>query len=906
MRRNAKCKLSAILSLAAGVMGLGGAAMAQPTVDADLGTLSNGTTYTYLAHVAAHEAAHWYRFTVPAISAADGPGQVYLDLRTTNPSSNTAFVGSYIGLYDSAGNFATGADAHSVDRIEGPSNGPSSCGALSYGATCPTRPNTATPPGTVNGVAFNGRDGALPAGTYYFAVVRDLGTFGASGWSVTPPTTGTEAGNVQVEIHLGTTGNPPPILTGSAASPAAVSSGGSTLLTVTAGSCTATDVVTSMTIDLSSVGGGSAAVMYNDGTHGDATSGDNTWSLMTPIVAAPGTYSLTATATNVYGATTTRAVALAVTGVFNPAIKISQIDGTGYASGSGLSWAAPCAEYVEVHNTSASVVDLSGWAVQATLYNTCSSASAWVVRPFPAGFTLPAGGYATVQFGNQTTPHNDPNWTGDTCGFNFTADVVGAAGSLSSAGGKVALTNSQTALSACCPTSDPSVVDFVGYGNADCSRGSPAPGLSLTNGNTLYRGCDGDSDTGNNAADFSVSLGSPRNRTSPPNMGSLTAVGAPVESNVVSVVQDSAVLLTATASSCSGSPSGLHFTADLSFVGGPSAATMYDDGTHGDAVAGDGVFSLAYTVPDTLLPAPPPGPSINRPYVVPISGTDVLGRTAHTYAAFYVTAAATGACCTNGQVSVRTLASCTALGGHYLGDGSSPFAVPGTVYTGGNIAIPDNGTNSGSITIPDATIISRMVVSFNGYHSYLGDLTFTLSDGTTTVPLFARVGVGTNNATGRPGNLVDGWNYAFMDGGASFWNAAYNGGKDTLYNVPAGYYAPSAAQNGPSSFAPFIGGTAQKTWTLTVTDSDQTNTGFLYSWSIEINPTTACAGGCSADFNCDGAVGTDADIESFFACLSGTCPPPPCTNTADFNGDGAVGTDADIESFFRVLSGGPC
>jgi hypothetical protein len=62
----------------------------------------------------------------------------------------------------------------------------------------------------------------------------------------------------------------------------------------------------------------------------------------------------------------------------------------------------------------------------------------------------------------------------------------------------------------------------------------------------------------------------------------------------------------------------------------------------------------------------------------------------------------------------------------------------------------------------------------------------------------------------------------------------------------------------------------------------------------------------TADFNCDGAIGTDADIESFFACLSGSCPPPPCTSTADFNGDGAVGTDADIESFFRVLAGGPC
>jgi hypothetical protein len=60
----------------------------------------------------------------------------------------------------------------------------------------------------------------------------------------------------------------------------------------------------------------------------------------------------------------------------------------------------------------------------------------------------------------------------------------------------------------------------------------------------------------------------------------------------------------------------------------------------------------------------------------------------------------------------------------------------------------------------------------------------------------------------------------------------------------------------------------------------------------------------TADFNGDGAVGTDADIEAFFACLAGSC----CANcgSADFNGDGAVGTDADIEAFFRVLAGGPC
>jgi hypothetical protein len=69
----------------------------------------------------------------------------------------------------------------------------------------------------------------------------------------------------------------------------------------------------------------------------------------------------------------------------------------------------------------------------------------------------------------------------------------------------------------------------------------------------------------------------------------------------------------------------------------------------------------------------------------------------------------------------------------------------------------------------------------------------------------------------------------------------------------------------------------------------------------------SCGPTCdSADFDCDGDVGTDFDIQAFFRCLAGICPEPPCTNSADFNHDGDTGTDADIEAFFRVLAGNPC
>ncbi len=62
----------------------------------------------------------------------------------------------------------------------------------------------------------------------------------------------------------------------------------------------------------------------------------------------------------------------------------------------------------------------------------------------------------------------------------------------------------------------------------------------------------------------------------------------------------------------------------------------------------------------------------------------------------------------------------------------------------------------------------------------------------------------------------------------------------------------------------------------------------------------------TADFNGDGDIGTDADIEAFFACLGGDCCATCYAGGADFNADGDIGTDADIESFFRVLGGGAC
>jgi hypothetical protein len=74
-------------------------------------------------------------------------------------------------------------------------------------------------------------------------------------------------------------------------------------------------------------------------------------------------------------------------------------------------------------------------------------------------------------------------------------------------------------------------------------------------------------------------------------------------------------------------------------------------------------------------------------------------------------------------------------------------------------------------------------------------------------------------------------------------------------------------------------------------------------WFATLDPDYLCCGNVVLDFDCDGDVGTDFDIEAFFACLAGNCP--PCEENTDLNSDGDIGTDADIEMFFRML-GGDC
>jgi uncharacterized protein len=279
------------------------------------------------------------------------------------------------------------------------------------------------------------------------------------------------------------------------ANPATVAPGGTTLLTVvvTPG-VNPTSAGITCAGDLSSIGGSGAQPFFDDGTNGDATAGDNTFSFQATVSngAALGAKTLPITITDAQARTGSATISLNVQA---PAlVVISQIYGGGGNSGTTFTH-----DFIELLNRGTSPVDVSGWSVQYT----SAAGTSWQVTPL-SGVIAP-GQYYLVQEGTGgggTTPLPAPDATG--------------AIAMAAASGKVALVNSAVALSGSgCPFS-PSVVDFIGYGGANCFEGGGAA-PTLTNTTAALRARGGCRDTNNNSVDFSVSSPNPRNSASPLN-----------------------------------------------------------------------------------------------------------------------------------------------------------------------------------------------------------------------------------------------------------------------------------------------------------------------------------------------------------------------------------------------------
>jgi hypothetical protein len=175
----------------------------------------------------------------------------------------------------------------------------------------------------------------------------------------------------------------------------------------------------------------------------------------------------------------------------SPDLVISQV----YAGG-GNSGATYANDYVELFNRGSSPIDLSGWSVQ---YATASGTT-WTATPLVG--TIASGRHYLIQFAS-----------GGTAGLALTSPDATDTTSLSTAGGKVALVHSATALTCGASAGNCSAVstvrDLLGYGTASDYESTAAP--ALTNTTALTRAGAGCTDTDANASDFTAESPAPQN-----------------------------------------------------------------------------------------------------------------------------------------------------------------------------------------------------------------------------------------------------------------------------------------------------------------------------------------------------------------------------------------------------------
>jgi predicted extracellular nuclease len=256
-------------------------------------------------------------------------------------------------------------------------------------------------------------------------------------------------------------------------------------------------------------------------------------------------------------------------------IVISQIYGGGGNAGSTYTH-----DFIELFNRGNTTVDVTGWSVQYA----SATGTSWQVTNL-SGMIAPGKYYLVqeAQGAGGTTPLPTPDATG-TIAMSATA-------------GKVALVNSTTALTGSCPTGA-QIIDLIGFGaTANCFEGTAsAPAPSNTTGD--LRGGGGCTETDQNATDFTAVAPTPRNSASPAaTCGGPTPPTGVGAANPGSVVVGGTTLLTVTVTPGTMPPStGITVTGNLTSIGGSAMQMFFDDGTNGDVMPLDNIFSYQATV----------------------------------------------------------------------------------------------------------------------------------------------------------------------------------------------------------------------------------------------------------------------------------------------------------------------
>jgi predicted extracellular nuclease len=282
----------------------------------------------------------------------------------------------------------------------------------------------------------------------------------------------------------------------------------------------------------------------------------------------------------------------------SPNLVISQVYGGGGNTGATLT-----NDFIEIFNRGSVDLPLSGYSVQYG--STAGNIGANDGQITPLSGTIAAGQYVLVQEA-QGAGGSTP----------LSADITDATSiAMSGTGGKVALVNSAAGLNCgatgttanpCSAAALASIVDLVGYDGATMFETAATPTLSNTT--AALRNGAGCTDTDNNSADFTVGAPDPRNRATsrhtcdvPTNPG-ISVTSSPADPNPGTLV----TMLATVARGTNPASTGLAVTCNLGWAG-LGTATFFDDGTNGDAIADDLVFTRQFTVPSSAEALPRTG-----------------------------------------------------------------------------------------------------------------------------------------------------------------------------------------------------------------------------------------------------------------------------------------------------------
>ncbi|WP_089410350.1 choice-of-anchor X domain-containing protein [Granulicella rosea] len=367
--------------------------------------------------------------------------------------------------------------------------------------------------------------------------------------------------------------------------------------------------------------GGTTLPMYDDGTHGDVTAGDGVYTLTTtvPSTTASGfVYPADVTVNDLAGDSYTGTTPLNVGGVNNGltagnnSLRIIAWYGAGNLSKSEYG-----RDTVILFNPTAAAISINGWSLQ-----TGGSTGAFTTVYDLPNATIPSGGYFAIA-GSGVNYISSAGCVSAVCNLNYAYDyqlktVEGTEtdtdNDLSSTAVTVALANTTTALGSGCPSTSAHLVDLVGVGAADgsspvtCYAGSSYATYTPATTNGVATNINGivyayatvrKNKCGNsfdNANDFMLGFINFANSTTTPDpcpLGNQMSVTTAAATPATVGILDPVTFTTSVTPATNPASTSIAVTADLSNLGLSAVSPFYDDGTHGDKTAGDGVYSLS-------------------------------------------------------------------------------------------------------------------------------------------------------------------------------------------------------------------------------------------------------------------------------------------------------------------------